>query len=54
MKTKDGAVSATQKDWIGYLQGVGYRVEVCRSFEEAREVLINYLNPKSTYSPGII
>lgn len=54
MKTKDGAVSTTQKDWIGYLQGVGYRVEVCRSFEEAREVLINYLNPKSTYSPGII
>lgn len=54
MKTKDGSISATQKDWIGYLQGAGYRVEVCRSFDEARGVLTNYLNPKSTYSPGII
>ncbi|RSF08820.1 VRR-NUC domain-containing protein [Achromobacter aegrifaciens] len=54
MKTADGRVSTTQKDWIGYLKGAGYRVEVCRSFDEARAALLDYLNPKVTCSPGII
>lgn len=53
MKTRDGSVSASQKDWIGYLQGAGYRVKVCRSFDEAREAVIDYLNPKATFSPEI-
>ena len=53
MKTQDGAISASQKGWIGYLQGAGYRVKVCRSFEEARVTLIDYLNPKATFSPEI-
>lgn len=53
MKAKDGRVSETQKDWIGYLQGAGYRVVVCRSFEEARDALKQYLDPKPTCSPGI-
>lgn len=54
MKTADGKVSKNQKDWIDYLQGAGYRVEVCRSFDEARAALLDYLIPKVTYSPGII
>jgi hypothetical protein len=54
MKTADGRVSKYQKDWIDYLQGAGDRVEVCRSFDEARSVLLDYLIPKVTYSPGII
>lgn len=54
MKTADGRVSTTQKDWIGYLKGAGYRVEVCRSFDEARAALLDYLNPKVICSPGII
>lgn len=53
MKTQDGRVSAPQKDWIAFLRGVGYRVEVCRSFDEARAVLLGYLDPKVTCSPGI-
>ncbi len=53
MKTADGRVSTTQKDWIGYLKDAGYRVEVCRSFDQARAVLLDYLNPKVTYSPEI-
>lgn len=53
MKTAEGRVSTTQKDWIEYLKGAGYRVEVCRSFDEARETLTNYLEPKLTHSPGI-
>lgn len=54
MKTADGRVSKNQKDWIEYLKGAGYRVEVCRSFDEARAALLDYLNPKVTYSPEII
>lgn len=54
MKTADGRVSTNQKDWIAYLKGAGYRVEVCRSFEEARSALLDYLNPKVICSPGII
>lgn len=54
MKTAEGRVSTNQKDWIEYLKGAGYRVEVCRSFDEARAALLDYLIPKVTYSPGII
>lgn len=54
MKTQEGRVSPHQKDWIEFLRSVGYRVEVCRSFDEAREVLVGYLDPKVTCSPGII
>lgn len=53
MKTQDGRVSAPQKDWIAFLRSAGYRVEVCRSFDEARDVLLSYLNPKVPYSPEI-
>lgn len=54
MKTAVGRVSKCQQDWIEYLKGAGYRVEVCRSFDEARDALVEYLNPKVTFSPEII
>ncbi|WP_129240870.1 VRR-NUC domain-containing protein [Achromobacter veterisilvae] len=54
MKTANGRVSPNQKDWIAYLKGAGYRVVVCRSFDDARAVLLDYLNPKVPYSPEII
>ncbi|MFY3456953.1 VRR-NUC domain-containing protein [Achromobacter xylosoxidans] len=54
MKTQEGRVSAHQKDWIAYLRKAGYRVEICRSFDEARDVLLGYLDPKVSCSPGII
>lgn len=53
MKTQAGRVSPHQKDWIAFLRCVGYRVEVCRSFDEARDVLLSYLNPKVLYSQEI-
>lgn len=53
MKTQAGRVSPHQKDWIAFLRCVGYRVEVCRSFDEARDVLLSYLSPKVPYSPEI-
>ena len=46
--------SKEQKDWIAYLQAVGYEAVVCHGFEAARDEIINYLNPKETYSPGVI
>lgn len=54
MKTATGALSKAQKDWRAFLDAVGYRVEVCRSFDEARAVLLDYLNPKVPFSPGVI
>jgi hypothetical protein len=54
MKAAQGTISKTQKDWIAYLKGAGYRVEVCRSSDEARTTLLDCLNPKVTFSPEII
>lgn len=54
MKTQDGQVRKPQKAWIAFLREAGYRVEVCRSFEEALAVLVGYLDPKVTSNPGII
>ena len=43
MKAKYGVVSKAQKWWIKELLKQGYRVEVCRSVEEAQEVVLDYL-----------
>ena len=42
-RTKGGKLSAAQKGWINALRGQGYKVIVCYGFDEAREVIINYL-----------
>lgn len=54
MKTEIGRVSAAQTDWITFLRSAGYRVEVCRSFDEARDVLLGYLDPKVPFSLGVV
>ncbi len=54
MKAATGRLSETQKDWVDYLKQAGYRVEVCYSFDQAREALLNYLDPKVTYSPEVV
>lgn len=43
MKSKKGKLSESQQDWIERLRMQGYRVEVCCSFEEARDVILDYL-----------
>ena len=35
-RTKGGSVSAEQKDWIAYLQEVGYCAIVCKGAEDAK------------------
>ncbi len=54
MKTQDGQVRKPQKAWIVFLREAGYQVEVCRSFDDARAVLLSYLDPKVTFSSGVI
>jgi hypothetical protein len=36
-RTKGGSVSAEQKDWIKYLEDVGYCVKVCKGAEAAKK-----------------
>lgn len=44
LKSSTGRVSAAQKAWIDQLQANGYRVEVCRTFEEAIRVVSEYFS----------
>lgn len=43
MKKPDGRTSATQKDWIKYLNSQGYLAEVAFGFEDAKTIVTNYL-----------
>lgn len=42
-RTKGGSVSRAQHDMIDALRAQGYRCEVCRGFEEARRVILDYI-----------
>ena len=39
MKTEKGVMSASQKEWKHKLESCGYRVEMCRGFEEAKKII---------------
>lgn len=43
-RREHGVLSAEQKVWIERLRGQGYRVEVCKGFQEAADVLESYLS----------
>lgn len=44
MKNRQGGrVSNAQREWHAYLDAAGYRVEVCRGWNEARLTLLDYL-----------
>ena len=53
-RVKGGTTSKEQKDWIAYLNDAGYVAVVCKGFDEARLAILEYLNPKTTYSPEVI
>jgi hypothetical protein len=42
-RTEDGKVSENQKWWIGALNKLGYRAEVCYGAEQAIKLLTEYL-----------
>lgn len=45
-KIKGGKTSDEQSEWINDLKAQGYGAIVCKGFEAARDVLIEYLNYK--------
>jgi len=42
-RQKKGVLSADQKQWIENLRKQGYRVEVCKGFQSAADVIEDYL-----------
>ena len=42
-RRKGGEVSQEQKGWLEALQGQGYRAEVCKGWEEAKNLIEKYL-----------
>lgn len=53
MKSKDtkGRVSPEQKEWLDYLEGVGYKVNVAWSANEAIQIIEDYLNGEPSANP---
>ena len=43
MKSAKGKLSENQEWWVEQLRNQGYRVEVCRSWIEAKDVILDYL-----------
>ena len=41
-RIKGGSVSAEQKDWIAYLESVGYCAKVCKGAEDAKRQIIEF------------
>ena len=44
-RIKGGSISPEQKDWIAYLQSVGYCVEVCKGAEDAKSKIQAFKPP---------
>lgn len=42
-RRKGGTLSLEQKEWISRLREQGYRVEVCKGFQEAADLIEEYL-----------
>ena len=43
-RIKGGVVSADQKDWIKYLEDVGYCAKVCKGADDAKEQITAFFN----------
>lgn len=50
-RRKGGRVSDEQKWWIVALKAEGYQAEVCHGFDEAKQVILDYLSLPAT-GPG--
>ena len=47
-RKKGGRVSEAQRDMIMSLKAMGYRVEVCEGWEEAKTVIVEYMSHERT------
>jgi hypothetical protein len=54
LKAQGGRVSKEQTAWIDELSQRGYRACVCVGWLQARDEILDYLNPPTTYCPGVI
>ena len=45
-RKRDGRLSPEQRQWLRDLSEQGYRCEVCKGWEEAAKVLVNYLKER--------
>lgn len=43
LKTETGRASREQADWVQALRAEGYRAEVCRGWDQALQVLLEYV-----------
>ena len=43
LKAKGGKMSDAQTDWLNYYRNAGYRAEICFSWEEAWNIICDYL-----------
>lgn len=43
-RTEGGSLSKDQKEWIDDLNDAGYKAVVCKGWEEAKNVILEYLN----------
>lgn len=43
-RTRGGSVLPEQAQWASLLREQGYRVELCKGWEQARDVIISYLD----------
>jgi len=50
MKKEKGKTTEEQENWLDYLNEQGYCAMVCRGFDEAKIVIINYLELMSAHS----
>lgn len=48
MKSKEGKPTPAQLEWVERLRGTGYRAEICYGFEEARNLVVEYLSHIAT------
>jgi hypothetical protein len=42
-RRRGGRLAPEQREWLDRLRGQGYRAEVCKGWEEAREAILAYL-----------
>jgi hypothetical protein len=47
-RTKGGSLSLEQKDWMAYLEEVGYRAIVCKGAEDAKAKISAFFETRNT------
>lgn len=54
MKSDNGRLSLDQSEWLAHYKEQGWVTKICRSAEEARDTLCNYLSILPGACPGLV